>query len=408
MKVIEYSENFDYEELKNYFANIVKEQFERLKKIEDNIVDFSNLRPIKIGIIDGDGIGPFITKEAYRIITELLKDEINKGNVIIQYIEGLTLERRIKELKAVPDDVLEKVKECNVFLKGPTTTPKATEGIPNIESANVFLRKELDLFANVRPVKVPQEGINWVFFRENTEDLYTLGSKGIEIKDLFGIDFRIISYLGSKRIIKMAFEYAKNNGFNRITAVNKANVIKTTDGIFLKVFYEIAKDYPDIKSDDWFIDIMTAKLIDKKRRSEFQVFVLPNLFGDILTDEAAEIQGGVGTAGSANIGSKYAMFEAIHGSATKMVQENRQNFADPSSIIKASAMMLEYIGYKDLAKKIDMALDITNHFERKLIITGRSDGATTRQFTDYILEWIFNPALEDNYYHFLNSDSIKK
>lgn len=194
----------------------------------------------------------------------------------------------------------------------------------------------------------------------------------------------------------MAFEYAKKNGFNRVTAVNKANVIKTTDGIFLKVFYDVAKDYPDIQADDWFIDIMTAKLIDKKRRSEFQIFVLPNLFGDILTDEAAEIQGGVGTAGSANIGTKYAMFEAIHGSAPRMVEENRHIYADPSSIIKASSMMLEYIGFRELSKKIDTALSFAQ-IEKKVVITGRSNGATTKEFGDYLLSLITDTKLEEKY-----------
>ncbi|MFN3478426.1 MAG: isocitrate/isopropylmalate family dehydrogenase, partial [bacterium] len=195
-------------------------------------------------------------------------------------------------------------------------------------------------------------------------------------------------------------------GYRRVTAVNKANVIKTTDGIFLKVFYEVAKNYPDIQADDWFIDIMTAKLIDEKRRSEFGVFVLPNLFGDILTDEAAEIQGGVGTAGSANIGSKYAMFEAIHGSAPRMVQENRQNYADPSSIIKASAMMLEFIGFNSLAKKINVALTLASQFERKVIITGRSDGATTKEFGDYLLSLISDPKLEEKYNQYIHKKQV--
>lgn len=404
MKIIKIEDNL-WEQAKKYFEDIIREQMERVKKISSDteFIDFTKLRPIKIGFVGGDGIGPYIVDEAKRILQILLKDEIEKGNVIFKDIEGLTLERRIKEMKPVPDDVLEKIRECNVFLKGPTTTPKAGEGIPNIESANVFLRKEFDLFANVRPVKVLNEKINWIFFRENTEDLYALGSKGIEFENTFGIDFRLISYAGSRRIIKMAFEYAKNNGFKRVTAVNKANVIKTTDGIFLKVFYEIARDYPEIQADDWFIDIMTAKLIDVKRRSEFQVFVLPNLFGDILTDEAAEIQGGVGTAGSANIGSKYAMFEAIHGSAPRMVQENRQHYADPSSIIKAASMMLEYIGFQSIAKKIDMALDIANQFERKVVITGRNDGATTREFGDYLLSLIVDPKLEEKYDEFINA-----
>lgn len=391
------------EEAKNYFEEIILDQLKRIESIkqENILIDFTKLRPIKIGFVYGDGIGPYIVSEARRLLSNLLEDELKKGNIIFEEIEGLTLERRIKEGKAVPDDVLQKILECNILIKGPTTTPKAGQGIPNIESANVALRRILDLFANVRPVRVPQEKINWVFFRENTEDLYTLGSQGIEIENLFGIDFRIISFVGSYRIIKMAFEYAKNNGFKRVTAVNKANVIKTTDGIFLRVFYDVAKDYPDIEADDWFIDIMTAKLLDKKRRSEFQVFVLPNLFGDILTDEAAEIQGGVGTAGSANIGSKYAMFEAIHGSAPRMVEENRQNYADPSSIIKASSMMLEYIGFSELAKKIDMALDIALQFEKKVVITGRSDGATTKEFTDYLLSIIQDKDIKNRYLKYI-------
>ncbi len=393
-----------FQEVQDYFINLVLEQLERVRNIsiQDEKFSFHNLRPIKIGFIDGDGIGPFIIQEAKRILSILLEDEIRKSDVVFEDIEGLTLERRIKENKAIPDDVFDKILKCNVLLKGPTTTPKEGEGLPNIESANVALRRELDLFANIRPVSIPQKKINWVFFRENTEDLYTLGSKGIEFEDMFGIDFRLISYKGSYRIIRMAFEYAKNNGYKRVTAVNKANVIKTTDGIFLKVFYEVAKNYPEIKADDWFIDIMAAKLIDEKRRSEFEIFVLPNLFGDILTDQAAEIQGGVGTAGSANIGTKYAMFEAIHGSAPRMVQENRHHYADPSSIIKASAMMLEFIGFNNIAKKINMALEIATQFERKIVITGRSDGATTKEFGDYLLSLILDNKLEEKYNNFIN------
>ncbi|MGC8815114.1 MAG: isocitrate/isopropylmalate family dehydrogenase [bacterium] len=278
--------------------------------------------------------------------------------------------------------------------------------MPNIESANIAIRKVLDSFANVRPVRVPKLGINWTFFRKNTEDLYALGPYGIELKDKFGIDFRLISYFGTYRIVKLAFEYAKKNGFNRVTAVNKANVIKTTDGIFLKVFYQVAKDYPEITADDWFIDIMTAKLIDEKRRKEFQVFVMPNLFGDILTDEAAEIQGGVGTAGSANIGTKYAMFEAIYGSAPRMVEEGRHIYADPSSVIKAGAMLLEHIGYKDKAEKVNMALKIAGQYERKLVITGSSNGATTKEFADYILELINDPKLNERYQSYLEASKV--
>jgi len=406
MKIIEFNNIEEaINQAKEHFGDLLRKEYERINKIKNDseFIDYSKINPIIIGVIGGDGIGPYITKEAQRILEYVLSNEVKQGKVEFHYIDDLTIEKRIQVLKPIPDNVLEQIVKCHVLLKGPTTTPKAGDNMPNIESANVAIRKVLDLFANVRPVRVPKLNINWTFFRENTEDLYALGPYGIEIKNEFGIDFRLISYFGTYRIVRLAFEYAKRNGFRRVTAVNKANVIKTTDGIFLKVFYEVSREYPEIVADDWFIDIMTAKLIDEKRRSEFQVFVLPNLFGDILTDEAAEIQGGVGTAGSANIGSKYAMFEAIHGSAPRMVEEGRHIYADPSSIIKAGAMLLEHIGYKDKAEKINMALEIAGQYERKLIITGRSNGATTKEFADYILDLINDSKLEEKYRSFVES-----
>lgn len=325
---------------------------------------------------------------------------MRKGRVEFRNIEGLTIERRAEAGKAIPDDVLEEIKKCHVILKGPTTTPKAGDPWPNIESANVGMRRELDLFANVRPVRVPSEGIDWIFFRENTEGEYILGSKGLEVTPDLAIDFKVITNQGSERIIRLAFEYARKNRKKRVTAVTKANVVKTTDGKFLKIFYEIAKEYPEIEADDWFIDIISAKLIDKKRRTEFQVFVLPNLYGDILTDEAAEFQGGVGTAGSANIGKRYAMFEAIHGSAPRMVKEGRAKYADPSSMLRACAMLLRHIGFEEKGEKLDMALDICGQFEKKLVITGRADGATGEEFADYVMETIKRHDLKDYWISF--------
>ncbi len=392
--------NPNYEEkiakAKEHFGKILEAQlkrFEMLKK-EEEWIDYPKLRPIIIGVVGGDGIGPYITSEAQRVLEHLLKDEVQKGKVEFKVIEGLTIERRAQVNKAIPDDTLEEIKKCHVLLKGPTTTPKAGDPWPNVESANVAIRKELDLFANVRPVRVPSEGIDWIFFRENTEDVYALGPYGVEVVDGLAIDFKLITEPGSERIIRLGFEYARKTGKKRVTAVTKANVVKTTDGLFLKTFYRIAKEYPEINSDDWFIDIMTAKLIDTKRRTDFQVFVLPNLYGDIITDEAAEFQGGVGTAGSANIGKRYAMFEAIHGSAPRMVQEGRTQFADPSSVIKAGAMLLNHIGYHELGNKLEMALDICGQYEKKFVITGRSTGATGREFCDYILETISDPNLQ--------------
>ena len=380
----------------DHFAGILEKQIVRVRHLKKELdwIDYGQLKPLIIGMIGGDGIGPFITAEAQRVLEHLLKDDVAKGKIDFRVIEGLTIERRSEVNKPIPDEVLVEIKKCHVTLKGPTTTPKKGDPWPNIESASVAMRKELDLFANVRPVRVPAHGIDWMFFRENTEDVYALGPFGIEVTPDIAIDFKLITKPGSDRIIRLAFEYAKKSKLDRVTAVTKANVVKTTDGLFLKVFYEIAKEYPGINADDWFIDIMTAKLVDEKRRRDFKVMVLPNLYGDILTDEAAEFQGGVGTAGSANIGKRYAMFEAIHGSAPRMVKEGRAQYADPSSVIRAGAMLLNHIGYVDLGRKLEMALDICGQYEKKLVMTGRSTGATGRDFCDYIMNTMADPNLK--------------
>jgi isocitrate dehydrogenase (NAD+) len=383
----------------DHFKGILEVQLERVRRIKkaQDWIDYAKVKPLIIGVIGGDGIGPYITDEAQRVLEQLLKDEVARGKVEFRVIQGLTIERRVEVMKPVPDEVLAEVQKCHVTLKGPTTTPKRGDPWPNIESANVAIRKELDLFANVRPVRVPAMGINWMFFRENTEDVYALGPYGIEVTPDVAIDFKLTTKPGSERIIRLAFEYAKKNNVDRVTAVTKANVVKTTDGMFLKTFYEVAKEYPGINADDWFIDIMTAKLVDEKRRREFKVMVLPNLYGDILTDEAAEFQGGVGTAGSANIGKRHAMFEAIHGSAPRMVKEGRAQYADPSSVIRAGAMLLNHIGHVDLGKKLEMALDICGQYEKKLVMTGRANGSTGRQFCDYIMSTMADPDLESRW-----------
>jgi isocitrate dehydrogenase (NAD+) len=323
----------------------------------------------------------------------MMKDELESGKVEFRNIEGLTIEYRAEVHKPIPDDVLEEIKQCHVTLKGPTTTPRKGDPWPNIESANVAMRKELDLFANVRPVKVPSDGIDWMFFRENTEGAYALGSDGTDVTDDLALDFTVVTTQGTERIIRLAFEYASKNNINKLTMVTKANVVKTTDGKFLKIGYEMAKEYPEVEVDDWYIDIMTAKLVDPKRRTQFRVMVLPNLYGDILTDEAAEFQGGVGTAGAGNIGRKYSMFEAIHGSAPRMVDEGRAKYADPSSMIRAGAMLMRHIGYGDKADRLEMALDVCGNFEKKLVMTGRHTGSTGRDYCDYVLENVGNPEL---------------
>ena len=389
----------EIEEAKEQLGKILEEQLERVERMKkaEKWIDYAGLKPIIIGIIGGDGIGPYITKEAQRVLEFLLNKEIQNGNVKLQVIKGLTIENRAKAMKTIPDDILVEIRKCHVLLKGPTYTPKKGDKWPNIESANVAMRRELDLFANVRPVKVPKEGIDWIFFRENTEGEYILGGKGINVTDDLAIDFKVTTTQGSERIIQMAFDYAKKNKINKVTVVTKANVVKTTDGKFLSMAEQVAKDYPEVEWDDWFIDIMTAKLVDPKRRTQFRVVVLPNLYGDILTDEAAEFQGGVGTAGSSNVGKRYAMFEAVHGTAPRMVEEGRAKYADPASIMRATAMLLNHIGFAVEARKFEMALDICGQYEKKLVMTGRSDGVTGAEFADYIMKTIQDPKLESKW-----------
>jgi isocitrate dehydrogenase (NAD+) len=259
------------------------------------------------------------------------------------------------------------------------------------------MRKALDLFANVRPVRIPKDGIDWIIFRENTEDMYAVGNQGVNVTEDLAVDFRIITSQGSKRILELAFEHAKRMGKTKVTVVTKANVIKTTDGKFLEMAKEVSANYPEIPWDSWYIDIMTAKLLDVERRHEFQVLVLPNLYGDILSDEAGQIQGGVGTAGSANIGKTYSMFEAIHGSAPRMVKENRAQYADPSSVMRAGAMLLEHIGFGELGSKLHKALDVCGQYERKIVMTGRNTGATGREFGEYVMSTVKESDLEERW-----------
>lgn len=387
------------EKAKSHFEKIVREQLERVENLkkEGDWTDYSKLHPIIIGIVGGDGIGPMISKHASTILMDLLREEEKLGKIEFRVIKGLTIENRAKVMKAIPDDVLKEIKECHVVLKGPTTTPRKGDKWPNIESANVSMRRALDLFANIRPVKVPEKNIDWMFFRENTEGAYILGSQGINVTEDLAIDFKVITSQGSERIIRLAFDYAKKNNINKVTVVTKANVVKTTDGKFLAIAEKVAKDYPEVEWDDWYIDIMTAKLVDPARQSQFKVLVAPNLYGDIITDEAAQIQGGVGTAGSANIGKRYSMFEAIHGSAPRMVDEGRDKYADPSSIIKAAALLLNHIGFLDKAKKLEMALDICATYEKKLVLTGRSNGVTGDDYAQYIIETLKDPKLEEKW-----------
>lgn len=367
-----------------HFEQIVKDQLARVERLKESsqLTDYKALDKIIVGTIDGDGIGPIIMDSCRAILEKLLADEIAAGKIELRTIEGLTLENRIAKMETVPSDVLAAIKECHVLLKGPTTTPGKGDNLPNIESANVTLRRELDLFANVRPVVIPEKNIDWIFYRENTEGEYALGSRGVDVNDDISIDFKVTTTLGTTRLAKAAFEYAKANGNKNVSIVTKANIMKKTDGKFLSLCYDVAKDYPEIKTDDWYVDIMAANLVNDQINSNFNVVILPNLYGDIITDEAAQIQGGVGTAGSANVGGRYAMFEAIHGSAPRMIADGIGEYANPSSIARAAVMMLRHIGYTDKAATLEAVLD---QAQKELNLPGDGTGNTAADFTTFVI-----------------------
>ena len=370
-----------------HFAKIVEEQLARVERLKNAqpVPDFASMDKIVIGTVDGDGIGPIIMDSCRAILDKLLREEIASGKIELRRIEGLTIENRIERMETVPADILTAIKECDLILKGPTTTPGKGDGLPNLESANVTLRRELDLFANVRPVVIPEKNIDWIFYRENTEGEYALGSRGVDIGEDISIDFKVTTTSGTTRLARAAFEYAKNNGNKNVSIVTKANIMKKTDGKFLSLCYEVAKDYPEIKTDDWYVDIMAANLVNDQINSNFNVVILPNLYGDIITDEAAQLQGGVGTAGSANIGGRYAMFEAIHGSAPRMMEEGIGEYANPASINRAAVMMLRHASFTEKAQLLEKALDAA---QESLDMPGDGTGNTAADFTEFILERI--------------------
>ncbi len=358
-------------------------------KNAEKAIDFSKLDKLVIGVCPGDGIGEIICDGAFDILETLLKDDIAAGKVEIRPIEGLTLENRMEKGESVPSDVLAAIKECHVLLKGPTTTPKGGTGAKELESANVTLRRELDLFANIRPVSIPEEGIDWTFYRENTEGEYVLGSRGVEIPGNLSCDFKVTTDEGTKRIARAAFDFARNNGKKNVAVVTKANIMKKTDGKFSRIAHEIAEaEYPELTLEDWYIDIMTANLVNEKIRSRFEVFLLPNLYGDIITDEAAEIQGGVGTAGSANTGARYAMFEAIHGSAPRMVEEGIADRANPQSILKATEMLLRHVGKIGAADKLSSAMQKCEKEHPECVPNGTREGAKCSDFIDNLKKYL--------------------
>lgn len=372
------------------FGELIQSEFERIErmKADQEVIDFSKLDKIVVGVLPGDGIGPIIMKEVLKVLNNLLAPEIASGHVELRVIEGMTIENRAAKLQSLPDDVFEEIKKCNVIIKGPMVTPRAGEPWPNLVSANSLLRRGLELFAAVRPIRIPDKNIDWTFFRENIEGEYIWGNKGIQVNDDLAVDFKVQTAQGSERIARAAFEYARKNGKKNVTVVTKANIVKLADGNFIKAVRKVGEEYPEIEIQERLVDAMCAKMLDPEFNKGIEVIVLPNLYGDIVTDVAAEHQGGLGTASSSNIGNKYAMFEAIHGTAPFLMSHGRGNYADPCSLIRAAGMLMAHIGYGDRKEILDKALDICTITEKKLVVTTDVDGATAAEFTDYLIDTI--------------------
>ena len=372
------------------FGALIENESARIERMKasQEVTDFSNKEKIVVGILPGDGVGPILMKQALRVLNELAGDEIQSGKIEIREIEGMTIENRVAKLESLPKEIIPEIKACDVLVKGPMVTPRAGDGLPNLVSANSLLRRELELFAAVRPIKIPDKNIDWTFFRENIEGEYIWGDKGIQVDEDLAVDFKVQTKQGSERIAKAAFEFARKNGKKNVTIVTKANIVKLVDGNFIKAVRKVGEEYPEIEIQERLVDAMCAKMLDSEFNRGMEVVVLPNLYGDIVTDVAAEHSGGLGSACSSNIGNKYALFEAIHGTAPYLMSHGRGDYANPCSLIRAIGQMLIHIGYAERNELLDKALEICTVTEKKLVVTTETKDASAAEFTDYFIETI--------------------
>ena len=326
-----------------------------------------------ITLIDGDGIGPEITKSVI--------DIIEAANVKINWDKQLVGIRAFeKEGEVIPKSALKSIEKNKIVLKAPVTTPIG-EGFASV---NVQLRRHFDLYANVRPsknlpsVNTPFNDVDLVIIRENTEDIYAGLEEKIDENTIHGI--KLITKQGSERICDFAFQYAIKNNRKEVCVATKANISKQADGMFLRCFREISKKYPEIKPREILIDNLCMQLVQKP--SQFDVMVMPNLYGDIVSDLCAGLIGGLGLAQSANIGKSCAIFEAVHGSAPDIANKG---IANPSGLLRSAIMMLNYIGENKAAQKIENALyEVLK--EGKALTKDLKGFATTKEFSDEIIK----------------------
>lgn len=372
------------------FGELIRQDYQRIdgmKKAQEPL-DFSKLDKIIVGILPGDGIGPVIMPLALQVMEALVGDDVKSGKIEIRNIEGMTIENRVAQNNSLPQECLEEIKKCHVLLKGPMVTPRAGDGLPNLVSANSLLRRSLDLYAAVRPIDIPDKDIHWTFFRENIEGEYIWGNKGIQVDEDLAVDFKVQTRLGSRRIARAAFEYARKNGRHNVTVVTKANIVKLADGNFIKAVREVGQEYPDIEIQERLVDAMCAKMMDADFRKGIEVVVLPNLYGDIVTDVAAEHQGGLGTASSSNIGDRYALFEAIHGTAPGLCAAGKAGYANPCSLIRAMGQMLVHMGFGEANAKLEKALDACTRGENAMVVGPKEGQHSAAEFVEYLIDTI--------------------
>ena len=372
------------------FGELIRQDYQRIdgmKKAQEPL-DFSKLNKIIVGILPGDGIGPVIMPLALQVMEALVGDDVKSGKIEIRNIEGMTIENRVAQNNSLPQECLDEIRQCHVLLKGPMVTPRAGDGLPNLVSANSLLRRSLDLYAAVRPIDIPDKDIHWTFFRENIEGEYIWGNKGIQVDEDLAVDFKVQTRLGSRRIARAAFEYARKNGRHNVTVVTKANIVKLADGNFIKAVREVGQEYPDIEIQERLVDAMCAKMMDADFRKGIEVVVLPNLYGDIVTDVAAEHQGGLGTASSSNIGDRYALFEAIHGTAPGLCAAGKAGYANPCSLIRAMGQMLVHIGCGEANAKLEKALDACTRGENAMVVGPKEGQHSAAEFAEYLIDTI--------------------
>jgi isocitrate dehydrogenase (NAD+) len=320
-----------------------------------------------VTLIPGDGTGPEITEATRRVLEAT-------GITFNWHVQEAGLAVYEREGTILPERVIDSIRQTKICLKGPITTPIGK----GFRSANVALRKRLDLYANIRPAKSfpglrsRYSNVDLVIVRENTEDLYAgieFGRNTPDLSELVewiderahthlsidaAISIKYISYAASRRIIKFAFDYAVANKRRKVTAVHKANIMRLSDGLFLNVAQEVAREYPQIQFEDRIVDNMCMQLVQKPEL--YDVLVLPNLYGDILSDLSAGLIGGLGVAPGANIGSEYAVFEPVHGSAPKYAGQNKVN---PMAMMFSGALMLRHLGERSTAERMESALAAT-------------------------------------------------